>query len=49
MQPATARALTVEVLVRQPCYETINRNECGHAQPATDVEQWHHREREQQE
>jgi hypothetical protein len=48
MQPAAAPAPTVEVLVRQPRHEAVDCDECGHAQPTTNVEEWDDGDAEQQ-
>jgi hypothetical protein len=41
--------LTIEVLVREPRYQGIKRNDRGQAQPDADVEKRQHEDREQQE
>ena len=48
-QLATAAALTVQIPVRQPCQEAVNRHGRDHAQPAAEIEKWRDAEREQEE
>ena len=47
-QLATAAALAIQVPVRQPRQEAVNRNGRDHAQPAAEIEEWRHGEREQE-